>query len=82
MALAWTLRDPRVTSTLIGASSIRQLEENVGALAQPVFTDDELADDRPPRRRGRDQPLGAVERALTVRPRTAAGRRSGRLTET
>ncbi len=43
MALAWTLRDPRVTSTLIGASSIRQLEENVGALAQPVFTDDELA---------------------------------------
>src|SRR6476659_11301940 len=43
LALAWTLRDPRVTSTLIGASSIRQLEENVGALAQPVFTDDELA---------------------------------------
>jgi L-glyceraldehyde 3-phosphate reductase len=43
MALAWTLRDPRVTSTLIGASSIRQLEENVGALAQPTFTDDELA---------------------------------------
>jgi len=43
MALAWTLRDPRVTSTLIGASSIRQLEENVGALAQSVFTDDELA---------------------------------------
>jgi L-glyceraldehyde 3-phosphate reductase len=43
MALAWTLRDPRVTSTLIGASSIRQLEENVGALSQPMFTDDELA---------------------------------------
>jgi len=43
MALAWTLRDPRVTSTLIGASSIRQLEENVGALAQQTFTDDELA---------------------------------------
>jgi L-glyceraldehyde 3-phosphate reductase len=43
MALAWTLRDPRVTSTLIGASSVRQLEENVGALAQPAFTDDELA---------------------------------------
>jgi L-glyceraldehyde 3-phosphate reductase len=43
MALAWTLRDPRVTSTLIGASSVRQLEENVGALAQTTFTDDELA---------------------------------------
>ena len=43
MALAWTLRDPRVTSTLIGASSVRQLEENLGALAQPTFTDDELA---------------------------------------
>jgi L-glyceraldehyde 3-phosphate reductase len=43
MALAWTLRDPRVTSTLIGASSIRQLEENVGALEQTTFTDDELA---------------------------------------
>src|SRR3954466_10419908 len=32
MALAWTLRDPRVTSTLIGASSVEQLEENVKAL--------------------------------------------------
>ena len=30
MALAWTLRDPRVTSTLIGASSVAQLEDNVG----------------------------------------------------
>jgi L-glyceraldehyde 3-phosphate reductase len=44
MALAWTLRDPRVTSTLIGASSVRQLEENVAALEKAVFTDDELAD--------------------------------------
>src|SRR4029079_4857163 len=43
MALAWTLRDPRVPSTLIGASSIRQLEENVGALDQLAFADDELA---------------------------------------
>jgi L-glyceraldehyde 3-phosphate reductase len=42
MALAWTLRDPRVTSTLIGASSIKQLEENVGALEQLSFSDDEL----------------------------------------
>jgi L-glyceraldehyde 3-phosphate reductase len=42
MALAWTLRDPRVTSTLIGASSVAQLEENVGALEQLTFSDDEL----------------------------------------
>ncbi len=43
MALAWTLRDPRVTSTLIGASSVAQLEANVGALDRLDFTDDELA---------------------------------------
>jgi L-glyceraldehyde 3-phosphate reductase len=42
MALAWTLRDPRVTSTLIGASSVAQLEENVAALEQLSFSDDEL----------------------------------------
>jgi L-glyceraldehyde 3-phosphate reductase len=43
MALAWTLRDPRVTSTLIGASSVAQLEENVAALDRLDFTEDELA---------------------------------------
>jgi L-glyceraldehyde 3-phosphate reductase len=42
MALAWTLRDPRVTSTLIGASSIKQLEENVAALNDLELADDEL----------------------------------------
>jgi L-glyceraldehyde 3-phosphate reductase len=42
MALAWTLRDERVTSTLIGASSVQQLEENVKALDQLTFADDEL----------------------------------------
>jgi L-glyceraldehyde 3-phosphate reductase len=42
MALAWTLRDERVTSTLIGASSVKQLEENVAALDQLDFSDDEL----------------------------------------
>ena len=44
MALAWTLRDQRVTSTLIGASSVAQLEENVGAVRQLDFTADELAE--------------------------------------
>jgi L-glyceraldehyde 3-phosphate reductase len=44
LALAWTLRDPRVTSALIGASSVAQLEANVAALDRLDFTDDELAE--------------------------------------
>jgi L-glyceraldehyde 3-phosphate reductase len=43
LALAWTLRDPRVTSALIGASSVAQLEANVAALDRLDFDDDELA---------------------------------------
>lgn len=43
MALAWALRDARVTTVLIGASSVGQLEQNVGALATPAFTAGELA---------------------------------------
>jgi L-glyceraldehyde 3-phosphate reductase len=42
MALAWVLRDPRITSVLIGASSVTQLEQNVGALDNPHFSDEEL----------------------------------------
>ena len=42
LALAWTLRDPRVTSTLIGASSVAQLEQNLGALHRLDFSPDEL----------------------------------------
>ncbi len=44
MALAWTLRDARVTSTLIGASSVEQLEENVAALDRLDFDAAELAE--------------------------------------
>jgi L-glyceraldehyde 3-phosphate reductase len=44
MALAWTLRDPRVTSALVGASSVTQLEENVAALDRLTFSADELAE--------------------------------------
>ncbi|UWP82344.1 L-glyceraldehyde 3-phosphate reductase [Dactylosporangium fulvum] len=44
MALAWTLRDPRVTSTLIGVSSVRQLEDNVAALDNLSFSAEELAE--------------------------------------
>jgi L-glyceraldehyde 3-phosphate reductase len=43
MAIAWTLRDPRMTSTLVGVSSLPQLEANVAALDNLVFTDGELA---------------------------------------
>jgi L-glyceraldehyde 3-phosphate reductase len=44
MALAWALRDPRVTSALAGASSVEQLDTNVAALDRMDFTDDELAE--------------------------------------
>jgi L-glyceraldehyde 3-phosphate reductase len=44
LALAWTLRDPRVTSTLIGASSVEQLESNIGAIDNLDFTAEELAE--------------------------------------
>jgi L-glyceraldehyde 3-phosphate reductase len=44
LALAWTLRDPRVTSTLIGASSVKQLEDSLGALDKLDFSEDELAE--------------------------------------
>ena len=42
LALSWALRDPRVTSVLIGASSVAQLEENLAAAGHTSFTDDEL----------------------------------------
>jgi L-glyceraldehyde 3-phosphate reductase len=42
MAIAWVLRDPRVTSALVGASSVEQLEANVAALEKLDFSPDEL----------------------------------------
>jgi len=44
MALAWTLRDDRMTSTLVGASSVEQLEANLRALENLEFSDEELAE--------------------------------------
>jgi L-glyceraldehyde 3-phosphate reductase len=44
LALAWVLRDPAVASTLVGASSVAQLDENLGALANLDFTAEELTD--------------------------------------
>jgi len=43
LALSWVLRDSRVTSALVGASSVAQLEANVAALSAPALTDDEIA---------------------------------------
>jgi L-glyceraldehyde 3-phosphate reductase len=42
LAIAWVLRDPRVTSALLGASSVRQLEQNVAALDKLEFDSSEL----------------------------------------
>lgn len=42
MALAWLLRDERVTSALVGASRVSQIEENVAALDGAPFTPEEL----------------------------------------
>jgi L-glyceraldehyde 3-phosphate reductase len=44
LALQWALRDPRVTSAVIGASSVEQLDTNLDALDFPALTDDELAE--------------------------------------
>ena len=44
LALVWALRDPRMTSLVIGASSVKQLEDNVGALAHTALSADELAE--------------------------------------
>jgi L-glyceraldehyde 3-phosphate reductase len=42
MALAWALRDDRVTSVLIGASSVEQLDDSLGALERLEFSAEEL----------------------------------------
>ncbi|MGY1692461.1 L-glyceraldehyde 3-phosphate reductase [Geodermatophilus sp. SYSU D01105] len=65
MALAWALRDPRVTTVLIGASSVGQLEQNVGALQGLDFSDEELA--------AIDQHAVDAGIDLWQGPRTAAG---------
>ncbi len=44
LAISWVLRDPRVTSALIGASSVRQLEENLAAAQNTEFSDEDLAE--------------------------------------
>jgi L-glyceraldehyde 3-phosphate reductase len=63
MAVAWTLRDPRVTSSLVGASSVRQLEDTLGALENLEFSDEELA----------EIDLHAVEAGINIWARSSAG---------
>ena len=42
MSLAWVLKDKRITSVLIGASSVQQIEENINTLKNLEFSDEEL----------------------------------------
>ena len=44
MAIAWVLRDPRITTVLIGASSVEQLDQNLGCLDKREFEPEELAE--------------------------------------
>ena len=44
LALTWVLRDPRITSVLVGASSVAQLEDNLAALDGPELSEDEIAE--------------------------------------
>ena len=59
MALAWALRDDRVTSVLIGASSVGQLEDSAAAVGQPAVQRRRARGDRPRRRGGRASTSGA-----------------------
>ena len=65
LALSWALRDQRVTSVLIGASSVAQLEENLAAAGHSDFTEDELAAIDRDAVEGRHQHLGRLQRALS-----------------
>jgi L-glyceraldehyde 3-phosphate reductase len=42
MAVAWVLRDPRVTSALVGTSKVQQVDDNVAALKNLAFSSEEL----------------------------------------
>ena len=74
LALAWALRDPRVTSLVIGASSVAQLEENVVALDNLDFTRRGAEGDRCLRRRRRHRSVAGAGDELTTSGRRAAPR--------
>ena len=71
LALQWAVRDPRVTSAVIGASSVEQLDTNLDALSFPAADRRGAVRDRPGGRRGRRQPVGEPDRRLT-RPHPAS----------
>ena len=71
MALAWVLRDIRVTSVLIGASSVAQLEDSLGLHAEPRVLVRGAAQDRPVCGRRRHQPLAALLEPLGSGPRSS-----------
>ncbi len=66
MALAWALRDERVTSVLIGASSVAQLDDSLTARRVAAVHRGRAGADRQARRGGRDQPLGDLQQRLTA----------------
>ena len=72
MALAWALRDERVTSVLVGASSVRQLEDNLATLQNLEFDDARVDHHRGARRRLRHQPLAAIQLRLGPNPPAVA----------
>ena len=61
LALQWVLRDERVTSAVIGASSVEQLDTNLDALDAPAADRRGAGRDRPLRRRLGRQPLGEAD---------------------
>ena len=72
LALQWALRDPRVTSAVIGASSVEQLDTNLDALDFPALTADELAEIDEHAVESGHQPVGRVHRGVTpAGPRNA-----------
>ena len=84
LALAWTLRDPRVTSTLIGASSVAQLEDNVGALRAPGLRRRRAGGDRDSTRWTPGSTSGSGRARLEVcaaAAASAAARRCNSITE-
>jgi len=63
MAIAWVLRDPRITSALVGVSSVKQLETTWPLCSGADFTPDELAEIDRTAPGGRHQPLAESSRA-------------------
>ena len=75
MALAWALRDKRVTSVLIGASSVEQLDNSLDAVKNLEVHRRGAGQDRQARRRRRHQPVEDLERQVSMPRLTESARR-------